>query len=423
MYDLEPAGVFAHERVFESPLAVQRMERMLDALGMTLDEVPVVDIGDLDRVLEAAGSPEERAAEELIRGGHGRMRQGNFGLTVDPVLVFNTFVWDEADRMERRREMKSPQGRKLQAAFCGTGEGWAFSRRALETPNRHFVCQGGWGIHTLTGCVHKCAYCGHGFLVNLMLDIEDFCERVGAMLRRRPEQLLYRYDLNSDVLAFEPEYGASELLAECFAQHDRYLLLYTRSDNVEWLADIPYRQHVPINWTISMETQAREIEPDSPSLRSRVEAMRFCRQEGFPVRAGFSPVVPIENWREETTEMLELLFSKVQPEVVRAWVLAMMEADEFERMFDVEKMDSKFVRRMREEAENLAGLRHAPFPIDVRTEIYSYYVDEVRRISPETPFAICSETPAVWDELEDELMMTRDDMFCCCGGLSAPGRR
>lgn len=423
MYQLDPAGVFAHERVFQNPLAVQRMERMLESLGMSVKDVPVVNVDDLEEVLSTAGSPEELATEDMIRGGHGRMRQGHFALAGDPVLVFNTFVWDEAERLRPTRQMKSPHGRVLQALFGGVGEDWAFSRRELETPGRRFVCQGGWGIHTLTGCVHKCSYCQHGFVVNLMLDIEEFRERVAAMFRRRPEQLLYRYDLNSDVLAFEPEYGASAVLARCFAEHDKYLLLYTRSNNVEWLADLPYREHLPINWTISMETQTRELEPDSPSLRSRVEAMRFCQQEGFPVRAGFSPVIPIADWREESTQMLEHLFSQVQPEVVRAWVLAMMEADEFERIYDVAKMDQKFVRRMREEADELAGLRHAPFPIDVRVEIYSYYIDEIRRISPETPFAICSEAPEVWDELESGLAMTRDNMFCCCGGLSAPGPR
>ena len=41
MYDLKPKAVFAHERVFDNPLAVERMDRMLDALGMTRADVPL----------------------------------------------------------------------------------------------------------------------------------------------------------------------------------------------------------------------------------------------------------------------------------------------------------------------------------------------------------------------------------------------
>ena len=37
MYDLNPKAVFAHERVFDNPRAVARMERMLDAMGIPHD--------------------------------------------------------------------------------------------------------------------------------------------------------------------------------------------------------------------------------------------------------------------------------------------------------------------------------------------------------------------------------------------------
>jgi len=191
---------------------------------------------------------------------------------------------------------------------------------------------------------------------------------------------------------------------------------------VQYLADLPvqYRDHVPINWTLSMDTQARVVERDSPSLSARIEAMRFCQQHGYVVRAGFSPIIPVADWRRETTDMLEELFAKVQPEVLRGWVLAMMDAVEFETMFDASIMDQKFMARMRQVAPNLDGKHHAPFPFDVRAEIYEHYISEAKRISPTTPFAICTEPPEIWDMLEDRLQMTRSQMFCCCGGLSAP---
>ncbi|MFP4028750.1 MAG: spore photoproduct lyase family protein [Candidatus Brocadiia bacterium] len=422
MYSLNPRAVFAHERVFDNPRALERMDRMLDALGMDRNEVPTVNIADVPDILEVAGVDENLASERNLEAGHGRIRQGLLKVEDDPVMVFNTFVWDEDERLEAPREYANPHARRLQAQFCGVGEDFAFSRRDLFSPQSpHYICQGGWGVHTLGGCVHKCDYCGQGFIVNVMLDIDEFCEHVAAMFERRPRQLLYRYDLYSDILAFEPEYGASETLVRTFAEYDKYLLLYTRSNNVEWLADLPHKDHAPINWTISMDTQARLIERDSPTLEERLDAMRFCQEHGFTVRAGFSPVVPVSNWREETTEMLEMMFDRVEPEVLRAWVLAMMDADEFERIFDTDAMDQRFMRRMREEADKLDGTHQAPFPLDGRTEIYQYYIDEIKRISPETPFAICTEHPAVWDALEDQLKMTRTKMFCCCGGMSPPG--
>lgn len=420
MYDINPKAVYAHERVYTNPRAVKRMQRMLEAIGVAESDVPRVNNDDIDEIIRVAGLTEDLAA--LTEGGQGRIRQGHVKLAHDPVLVFNTFVWNVSDQTSSEREFRNPLAKRLQRLFCGVGANFAYSYRQLMTPRAtHYVCQGGSGIHTLGGCLHKCDYCGQGFLVNLMIDLEDFCDHLPELFARQPEQLLYRYDLYSDILAFEPEYGASALFGRRFAEYGKYLLLYTRSDNVQYLAGLEERKHVLINWTISMETQARIIERDSPTLDERIEAMRFCQSNGYVVRAGFSPVIPIANWREETTDMLQRLFSQVEPEVLRAWVLAMMEASEFEAMFDTDMMDPWAVARMRESEEELRGMHMAPFPLDVREEIYRYYLDETAKINPETPFALCTENPALWPRLQDRLMMTRDAMFCCCGGVSVPG--
>lgn len=423
MYKVNPKAVFAHRRVFDNPLAVARMERMCDAIGVNPKDVPRVELGDFDDILKACESFETQTTDKIIKLGHGRFRSGHLRVKSAPVFVFNTFAWDKTDHTPVPETVKSPQAKSLFRLLDGVGEDYAWSRRDKHVGETAAgqVCQGGWGIHTLRGCLHKCDYCSQSFVNTILLDIEDFCEHLSAMFERRPEQLLYRYDLYSDILGLEPEYGASEVLAKCFKDHGKYLLLYTRSDNVEWLADMPHRENTLLNWTLSMDTQCRTIERDSPPLANRIEAMRFCQEHGYPVRAGFSPIIPVKNWRRETTEMLEQLFSKVQPEVLRGWVLAMMDAAEYEMMFDIDNMDQDFMRRIREAAPELNGKHHAPFPVDVRAEIYSYYLDEVKRLSPDTPFAICTENSGVWDLIEDKVPMARDNMFCCCGAVSIPG--
>ena len=427
MYELKPKAVFAHRRVYENPEAVERMERILKALGMERADVATVDLADVDRIIECAGAGASEAvtSEEFLGASHGRIRQGHFKKTEDSVLVFNTYVWDESRRIPVPASglPHNLQARRLTAAFCGIGGEQAFSRRELLTPEKEFVCQGGWGIHTTSGCVHGCQYCEEGAIANLFLDIEDFCHELASLFRRRPRQMLYRYDLFSDVLAYEPEYGACMRIGRCFAEHGKYLLLYTRSDNVEWLANMPeeHKPYVPINWTLSMESQARWFEGSSPPLTERLGAMKFCQEHGYTVRAGFSPVIPIVDWRRETTDMIERLFRTVSPEVVRVWVLALIDAAECERVLDVDRMDPELVRRMREGAAEMNGSVHAPFPPDARAQIYEYYIDEMKRVSPDTPFVLCSEHPEIWNRLEHRLLMNRDRLFCCCGGLSVPG--
>ncbi len=50
-------------------------------------------------------------------------------------------------------------------------------------------------------------------------------------------------------------------------------------------------------------------------------------------------------------------------------------------------------------------------------------LDEIKRISPNTPVNLCTEERELWDMLADKLEMSPENLFCCCGQLSVPGKR
>jgi DNA repair photolyase len=254
----------------------------------------------------------------------------------------------------------------------------------------------------------------------MMLDIEDFVDHLEGLFARRPQQKLYRYDVMSDTICFEPEYGASAILANCFARsRDKYLLFYTKSDNVDHLLDLPKSNSI-FYCTLSTETVCRVIERDTPSLDRRILGLRRCSDAGYPIRLGFSPIIPVRNWREEATQALEKLFAAIDPQVVRLWVISLMKGREFERAIDVDLIDPIFVSAMRDSAPELDALvpHLRPFPRAARQEVYAHYIDEIRRLSPDTLVGLCSEDCALWDALADKLNMTPSSLFCCCGGSS-----
>lgn len=415
MYDLHPSHVYIHRRVYRNPKAVARMERILNALGNPV--VDEVDENDTERILRESGpSPN-------IPVTTWGVAQGVEKRAADPAMLFNTFEWDEARRKPVAKKYRDYWFmRRLAMVLGGAGEDLAFSRRDPQIGTRagDLVCQGGWGIHTLCGCVHKCDYCAEGYIVNMMLDLEDFADHLARLFDRRPQQKLYRYDVMSDSICFEPEYGASAILADCFARSgDKYLLYYTKSDNVEHLLDLPMSNCI-FYCTLSTETVCRVIERDTPSLDRRIKGLQRCRDAGYTVRVGFSPIIPVRNWREEATQAIEKLFASVKPDVIRLWVISLMQGREFERAINVELIDPAFVRVMRNAAAELDGLipQLRPFPRSVRQEIYAHYLDEIRRVSPETPVGLCTEDRALWDALAPKLNMTPNTLFCCCGGYS-----
>ncbi|MFC1717366.1 spore photoproduct lyase family protein [Candidatus Poribacteria bacterium] len=416
MYDLDPLQIFVHKRVYENKKATMRLEKMLKGLGNPSFEE--VDVNDTDKVIEASGMTEDLQVQS------GRIRQGIEKRTADPAMLFNTFVWDPDKVAPIKKEYKNPRARSIARHMAGTGRGYIYGKREIQDGSeRPYVCQGGWAIHSLQGCVHKCDYCGQSYLVNLMLDLENFAAELERNFIERPHQKVYRYDLNSDYVCFEPEYGASELLGECFSRHDKYMLVYTKSDNIDHLLDLPYKNHTIGYWTLATDTQSTKIERDTPSLDERLVAMKKCEDAGYVVRAGFSPIIPHVNWREEATIALEKLFATATPDTVRLWVVSMMLVKEAEQIFGPENLDPKFLDAMREEASEMDGKHSGPFPPQARAEMYAHYIDEIKRISPETPVSLCTEERQMWDMLEDKLEMSPDDLFCCCGQFSVPKKK
>lgn len=417
MYDLKPPYVFVHKRVYDNPRAVARMERMLAAMGNP--PIREVDVTDTDEVLRLAGPPQ---VENPLDGA---FRQGIEARQEDPSFLFNTFVWDESARAlaPTREQYRDAASHRTARLMAGVGDDFAFSRRdALISGGVRYVCQGGWGIHSLQGCPHKCNYCYEGYIVNVMLDLEEFAEVVYQTTLERPEQKLYRYDMFSDSITLEPEYGASAVLSEMFARTgDKYLLYYTKSDNVDHLLDLPHKSNAIFYLTLAAESQCRLVERDTPSMARRIEALRRCQQAGYKVRVGFSPIIPLKNWREEATECLEQLFAAVQPETVRLWALSLMSPAGLEACIGLDKLDPYFAEVARQnDSFQRDELFDCPFPREARIEIYRHYIDEITRLSPETPLSICSERREIWDALADRLTMDPDHLFCCCGGMSPP---
>jgi spore photoproduct lyase len=420
MYTLKPPAVFVHKRVFRNAHAVKRLERMLKAMG----DPPVeeVDTAGTEMIVERAGIGSNCPAwsDDLMNGF--LKPQG------DPVIVFNTFVWDESKREAPDRKYKYHIANRLAWTMAGAGEDFAYSRREImnadDCPPRSYVCQGGWGLHSLNGCVHRCAYCDQAFIMTLMLDLEDFADNVSRTLVARPHQKLYRYDMYSDSICFEPEYGASQILADVFAKSkDQYLLFYTKSNNVDHLLELKNRERCVFYSTLATDNAAREFEPGAPSLDQRIQAMRRCQEAGYTVRAGFSPILPIREWRKDATVAIEKLFAKVQPDTVRLWVVSMTPVPQFDGAMGFARMDPRLSdMAIRANPEKVGGW-NAPFPAEARAEIYAHYIEEIARISPGTPVSLCSESPDAWELLKDRLKMKPDHLFCCCGGLSVPRAR
>ncbi len=412
MYSIKAPAVYVTERANADPRCRARMQRLMH--GVQTNCVRCVSDEELNEIVG------DNALVPTARTG----AMGGGSDTDERILLLDAFPWHSVDA----EKAYAAQYQGLRAV--GVLGPWTI--RDCVHLRRDFdgVCQTAYELHTAEGCLHGCQYCFIGRVLALMLNLEEYVEHLDDFIKTIPWLKLFKYDNRSDQICLEPEYGASDLMVKFFAsQTDRYLLLYTKSDNVDHLLDLPHGGHTIVNWSLSCDRVSREIERFTPHVTARIEAARKCQQAGYTVRTRFSPIIPIADWREQYALTTRELLRQVKPDVVTLDVIGWMSAGMLARCVNVSQFDRpyrEFIEDIIRQGDPRRGKPYNPdgkhiFPTELRAPIYRHMIDVIRQSNPEQRITICMETPEMWNLFGDELGMAPEDYVCCCGPTSVPG--
>jgi len=419
MKPVHPKRFYATDWAMADPACVARMERLMQGFGQPMDKIEVLTEDDVEPTIR------DRDWADLD------VRQGRVDFQGDPDVVFNKFRWLAPEDLTAIRERHpifadaTGYTHGMVRTLYGFPDFNHFEDGHRKREIRDNCCWSLYDLHSARGCFHKCQYCRRGRVTTLMLNLEEWLGHMDELLEGAPWQKVIRYDTETDCLPLEPEYGACRALVEHFAKkEDRYIILFSKSDNVDFLLDLDHRGHTIMLWTLSTPTVSRRIEIDTATTEERVEAARKCQQAGYCVRFKFKPIIPVRHWREEATEMLEMLFAKVEPDNLSMETLFFDSTEELKTIFDASLLDPAFLSMM-EEYEAAGGITdvYKTMPPDFRAEVYEHYADEVKRLSPDTPISLCAESRAVWERLVPRLGQTPDQFVCNCGPACVPGAR
>ena len=393
MYAFPVAKLYLADDVLRDDRALARARRLMAALSVT--ESAIVTRDEARRL--AAGRP-NAAPAPFPR------RTGSFDYSAGWTVLLDTYVG--GDRM-------------------GDGIVRATYRDMGRPAPGAGVCQSALELHGAFGCYHRCAYCFCDPFFHVACDLESLAVALPGYFAQHAAQRLFKFDNFTDTIVLEPEYGASELFVPLFAKTpDRFLLLYTKSDNVEHLLDLPHGGHTIVNWSLSPPTQSRAIEVNAPDTFARIAAMRRCEQAGYTVRVRISPIVPLDGWQEEFRAMVDALFDSAHPDIVTVDILGWCLPEALADAMDVSLLEEPW----RVELEKMMGIGNRDagkylFSHGLRAGALRFAAEEIRRRSPKTPVVICNETERMWATLADVLTGRPGRYACCCGPRSVPADR
>ena len=415
MLPVKARAIYIKQEAAADADSMARIERMMPFIHCSTAPV-VVDDEALQQVV----------IKEGLNTLHRHGRQGN---SVEPVVIFNQYLYHHTPEERARRKQSYPELFEcwLQQYAGYGGWDWRASGDEEFRNSTGLVCQPAYAIHSFWGCHFRCVYCDLGHVANINVNLDEWIAHIREGLRtleNSPEQRLFQWDNGTDVVCWEPEYGGTRLLVDLFAsQPDKYLELYVgKSDHVDFLLDYDHRGHTICCWSLASETQCHQLEQRCAGMGARIAAARKCQQAGYPVRIRLSPIVPIVGWQSEVRHMLRRLFAEVNPDVVTMEPLRFYSYEQLLRDFPPESIDPEFLDAMSRIPATADDWERSEFPEEYRLRIYRLVLDEMAEIAPHVPVALCREKRVVWDILADDFRrmgQSPDDFVCNCGPHSA----
>ena len=416
MYRIDSPAVLAHESVMSNPIYRERVERVAGALVNPREVIAYRD-EELPELIEKY---------QLFRN---RVAMGTLEDVRDPVLLFNTWRFDDASRFSENATARLEEnGIRPYGELRGSNAfHWANYNQEGDEQAKDKVCRPCWRIHMEHGCLHRCMYCGLGGLLTSMVNVEEFCEHLDTIMEAHPWQKTYLLDDDADPPGLEPEFGCLGKLIEHFGtKKDRYLVIHTKTWNTEWMRDLKHNGNTIIVWSIGGPAQSSLIEPNTGTTEQRVEAARIAEEAGCQIRYKFKPIIPVRTWREDAAATMDMIFSKTHPDVISMCCFMWMDVDEMKRRLApvLDQLDPVYLKAAEDGKEEMAQyVKTLPFPPWVREEIYSRHLDEIRKHDKDVPVSLSTENWDMWSKFEKKLGAGPANYTCGCGPMAAPGAK
>jgi len=213
-------------------------------------------------------------------------------------------------------------------------------RRFDKTPFPHrptdVICPHFMELAWAWGCPYNCAYCylkgTYRFFIKNDLGRVPIGFKKTDQIRKEVEEFLRLDDIPAEIL------NAGELCDGLMAEakkewpwgHEPFsswimkyfngtrhkILFLTKGTNVDNFLKNNWQNNVILAWSLNADAVSKRWEHSAPPLEQRLEAAREAYLSGYSVRVRIDPMVPVENWKDEYTRLVDEIFKAFEPERV-----------------------------------------------------------------------------------------------------------
>jgi len=259
---------------------------------------------------------------------------------------------------------------------------------------KSIVCPHFWELRWAYGCPYECAYCYlqgtfRGNKEPRYVPLEHVLTTLEYIFKNESlESSIFNSGELADSL-MNPKF--MERIADKFEEQNKHkLLLLTKGTAVDFLVRKPRRQTI-VSFSLNCDEVWRRWEHKTPPPKQRIKAAKAVFEAGYEVRIRIDPIFPVNNWRDQYSDLISELFDALTPERI---TLGTPRGLAKTLMFSKDRSWAEFFSNGE---KTRWGLKLNPL---TRKEIYSYIIQFLTDLGfDKSKIAICKETKEIWAQL------------------------
>jgi spore photoproduct lyase len=177
-----------------------------------------------------------------------------------------------------------------------------------------------------------------------------------------------------------------------------YLMLLTKSSNINGLLSLTPNNQTVISWSLNTQPMIDLFEVGTASLDERIHAAKRCQKHGYRIRLRIDPGILYPDWRRDYAELIHKSLAVLEPENITLGMLRLLPGhfrlarqaygDRGARLRNVGLIERASDGKYRYSTEQ-------------RTEFYQFLADVILAHNERISIGLCRETPYIWDKLKD----------------------
>lgn len=273
-----------------------------------------------------------------------------------------------------------------------------FDKTPLPVRSTNVVCPHFLELKWAYGCPFDCAWCylkgTFRFLPTRTKPVVKSYDKIESHIRRFLGELTTPEVLNTGEIADSlmsegSSQPFSKFIIPIFESQSRHKVLFlTKSNNIRYLLEINSHNQVIISFSFNADEVARKWERGAPPIARRIEAAKELTKAGYEVRIRIDPIVPIPDWEEHYTSLVDQIFASFTPERITLGSLRGLQST------INGSTDRSWVEYLK---ENSNWGKKVDFK--TRYEIYASMIKKLKDVYSYEGIALCKETVAMWAKL------------------------